>query len=334
MRTTYANVVATLALILAVGGSAFAATNSGSAQPATLKLCAAKKNGDLRLLASGSCRATERPLTVDRESIPGPTGATGATGPQGAPGAQGETGAAGAPGAQGLPGAKGAAGEKGAQGVQGIQGPPGPSTVLTSPDGRFSVSTTNAGIVLKGPKGKVTFDGDTLSTDANLNVTTGGAMAVTAGTNLTVTNGINFTQSVGAASNVTVGAASTDTIGAAYSQTVGADAEQVVGRNFTQSVDGNLSQTVSKGLVSSVGSNLTQSVGASSSQSVGTNFLLDIGGSYTQSSKSIAQTATTGNFTTSATKGLASIDAKNIQQYAPFDGCFKARGGSQLISLC
>src|SRR3954454_19114807 len=93
MRISYANVVATMALIFAVGGTAFAASTPGSSAPATPKLCAAKKNGDLRPLSGGGgCGSTERAVSVDRRSVAGPAGASGQPGAQGERGRQGERG--------------------------------------------------------------------------------------------------------------------------------------------------------------------------------------------------------------------------------------------------
>ncbi|HEX5925687.1 MAG TPA: hypothetical protein VFY45_17780, partial [Baekduia sp.] len=185
IRISYANVVATLALIFAVGGTAFAASNPSSSASAPLKLCAAKKNGDLRLLSGGGgCKSSERAVSVDRHGTPGAAGPAGASGERGA---QGERG------------------PQGERGAQGERGPAGPGTVLASPDGRFTVAATNDGIVLTGPKGSATFDGEELLSDADLKITTPLGLAITNGTTLSITSGLsttlttgtNFAQSVG-----------------------------------------------------------------------------------------------------------------------------------------
>jgi hypothetical protein len=100
VRLTYANVVATLALMFAMTGGAFAAghyliTSTKQISPKVIK------------------------------SLKGKAGAKGSSGPAGAAGPQGPAGPkgdAGAPGKDGAPGDEGAAGKDGAQGKQGIQG--------------------------------------------------------------------------------------------------------------------------------------------------------------------------------------------------------------------
>src|ERR1700761_8493475 len=105
-RMTYANVVATLALIFAMTGSAVAATH---------------------YLITSSKQIS--PKVLKELKAPGKTGATG---PAGSPGAQGLRGPAGANGAngangiQGEPGPKGDQGPKGLEGPQGLPGPEGP----------------------------------------------------------------------------------------------------------------------------------------------------------------------------------------------------------------
>ena len=78
-KLTYANAISSLALFLVVaGGSALAASTAGSSTSSTLKLCAARKSGALRLLSGGgSCKASERALSVDSRGAKGETGLTG-----------------------------------------------------------------------------------------------------------------------------------------------------------------------------------------------------------------------------------------------------------------
>lgn len=92
-RLTYANVVATLALVLAMGGSAVAASHY---------LITSKKQISPKALKELST-----------------TGKAGAPGAAGAPGPEGKQGPEGKPGPEGKLGPKG---EQGVQGVQGIQG--------------------------------------------------------------------------------------------------------------------------------------------------------------------------------------------------------------------
>lgn len=94
---SYANVVASLALFLALGGAAYAATQLPRNSVGTRQLKAEA------VTAGKIAKKTRRQLQ-------------GATGPQGPQGKAGPKGAAGA---------KGATGPKGAQGVQGPKGEPG-----------------------------------------------------------------------------------------------------------------------------------------------------------------------------------------------------------------
>jgi hypothetical protein len=230
-KLSYSNVVATLALVLAVGGgTAYAASAGGSATPATVRLCAAKKGGDLRLLSGGSCKPGEQQLTIDSR---GKTGATGPAGPAGAPGAPGP---------------------------QGERGPVGVPTSVASPDGRFTIAATNAGIVLTGPKGSLSFDGEELLAGANLKITTP--------LNLTVTNGIGFEVNTGAATSITTGANFTQTVGNAYSLSAGGPASESVGGNLTQLVGGGYEQSIAHASTESVGGSYAQTVEGALTQQV------------------------------------------------------------------
>jgi hypothetical protein len=93
--------VVAVALLLC-GLSGYAIAQSGSATPKTVKACAKKKGGALRL--GKKCRKGERRVTW---AVKGPSGLTGSGGPAGAPGA------AGADGAQGIAGSNGANGTSG-----------------------------------------------------------------------------------------------------------------------------------------------------------------------------------------------------------------------------
>lgn len=228
-KLSYANVISTVALILAVGGgTAYAASSGGSSAPA-LKLCAAKKTGALRLAPGGGCKAGEQALSVDGRGVPGPSGSTGP---------QGERGTAGERGAQGD------------RGVTGERGPAGPATILESPDGKFTVTATNAGISFNGPKGTLKFNGEELRSSGNLALNTELGMTITNGTNLTVstaqnaviTTGISFEQYVGAAYSQNVGAAYSQSVGGAYSQSINNGYEQVIGGAGVQKVGGKFRQ--------------------------------------------------------------------------------------------
>ena len=99
-RLTYANVTASLALFLALGGGAYAATQLPKNSVGTRQL----KNG-----------AVTKAKLAKGVSV---QGAKGDTGPQGPAGAQGQPGA---PGTNGTNGANGTNGTNGAPGLSGVE---------------------------------------------------------------------------------------------------------------------------------------------------------------------------------------------------------------------
>jgi hypothetical protein len=120
-RMTYANIAATLALVFAMSGGAYAAsrvliTSTNQIKPSVLKQLKGKTgpNG-----AQGPAGAS------------GPQGAVGATGATGLPGATGATGPAGAAGATGATGKEGPAGKEGSPWTAGGTLPSGESETGT-----------------------------------------------------------------------------------------------------------------------------------------------------------------------------------------------------------
>jgi Collagen triple helix repeat (20 copies) len=99
-RLTYANVIATLALFLVLGGGAYAATTLSPNSVGTAQL----KSG--AVTAGKIAQKTRRQLQGKR-GVTGPQGPQGKTGARGATGAKGSTGATGARGATGATGASG-----------------------------------------------------------------------------------------------------------------------------------------------------------------------------------------------------------------------------------
>lgn len=117
-RVTYANVAATLALLFAMSGGAYAAgkyliTSTKQISPNVLKQLKGK-NGKA-----------------------GKNGANGATGPQGPAGPEGKAGATGKEGPKGAEGPAGPEGKAGAPGKEGPEGPEGPA----GPEGVCSTSS-------------------------------------------------------------------------------------------------------------------------------------------------------------------------------------------------
>src|ERR1700744_432216 len=85
-RLTFSNVVASIALVLAMGGGAYAATG-GIGSRGLIHGCYAKSDGALRLVAAGArCGRHQRAIAFDRIGPRGAAGPRGATGPPGATG--------------------------------------------------------------------------------------------------------------------------------------------------------------------------------------------------------------------------------------------------------
>jgi hypothetical protein len=111
-RLSYANVMSSIAVCVALGGGAYAVGAATGARN-VLHACVARHGGQLRVVkrASACHRRTERAIALNRR------------GPAGVPGV---------PGAPGVPGGAGATGAPGATGETGPQGPPGPTWAATS----------------------------------------------------------------------------------------------------------------------------------------------------------------------------------------------------------
>ena len=132
-KLTYANVMATVAVFLALGGgTAWAATTLSNNSVGTPQL----KNGSVTgekvhqgsLLASDFKNGQLSAATTSAIAAGGEAGAAGPQGPAGPRGPQGESGDRGPRGEQGergLPGSQGEPGEPGERGPRGSQGEPG-----------------------------------------------------------------------------------------------------------------------------------------------------------------------------------------------------------------
>jgi hypothetical protein len=98
---TYANVLATAAIFIALGGGAYAVTALPS-KTGVVYACAKKKGGSLRLIAkSKRCKKSERKVSWNSRGVQGANGAAGAPGAAGSQGVPGAAGSAGATGATG-----------------------------------------------------------------------------------------------------------------------------------------------------------------------------------------------------------------------------------------
>ncbi len=73
---TYANVAATLALVLALGGGAYAAINSIPGPGGVIHGCYAKQGGSLRLVSGGErCSRSEKAIAFNQRGPTGPSDA-------------------------------------------------------------------------------------------------------------------------------------------------------------------------------------------------------------------------------------------------------------------
>jgi hypothetical protein len=98
-HVSYANVAATLALVLAMSGAGYAASG-GFTSGGKLQACV-NSEGRLRLMKPGKrCGKGQQPVAWNQQGPPGQPGAKGASGSAGATGA---TGPMGLPGASGQP---------------------------------------------------------------------------------------------------------------------------------------------------------------------------------------------------------------------------------------
>lgn len=110
---------------------------------------------------NGQARLVESPAACDPAELATSWNQAGPSGPQGPQGSQGEQGPSGPQGPQGQQG------PQGAQGPQGPEGPAGPfSGAFESPNGAFSLSITDDGIVLEGPSAVIEMDTAGVSIDS------------------------------------------------------------------------------------------------------------------------------------------------------------------------
>jgi len=124
-RITYTNVMISIAVFFALGGSAWAAKRY--------------------VITSVNQIAPSVRTTLKTRGPAGPAGAVGAAG------AAGATGATGATGASGSAGPEGKTGPEGPEGKQGKQGPPGPEGVCSTEHCTLPSNTTETGVWTSSP---------------------------------------------------------------------------------------------------------------------------------------------------------------------------------------
>lgn len=129
-KLTYANVMATVAVFLTLGGISYAATQLPANSVGTKQL----KNGavtDKKIAASTLAHLAGAPGVTGPVGKEGPLGPIGHEGPAGKQGLQGEIGLQGPPGPPGSPGTPGNPGSPGAPGAPGAPGDPGPAGLIS-----------------------------------------------------------------------------------------------------------------------------------------------------------------------------------------------------------
>ena len=148
-RLTFSNVVALIALCIALGGTSYAAAKLPRNSVSSPQV----RDGSLR---AGDFAKGQLPPGADgangADGAAGPAGAAGAIGPAGAigsAGAAGRDGAAGPAGAAGRDGARGATGASGATGAAGSAGAAG-ATGAAGRDGRDGTSASFAHVGASG----------------------------------------------------------------------------------------------------------------------------------------------------------------------------------------
>ena len=91
IRLTYSNVMATLAVVLALGGGAFVALAAIPDSKGVIHSCFKKTTGTLRVISTGKCKTGESPLAWNQKGRRGPRGLRGLRGIQGIQGVPGPT---------------------------------------------------------------------------------------------------------------------------------------------------------------------------------------------------------------------------------------------------
>jgi hypothetical protein len=133
-RLTYANVVSSIAVFIALGGGAYAAISSIPGPDGVIHGCYKKKGGNLRLVSSGKrCSRREKAIAFDQQGRQGLRGAS----------------------VRGSQGSRGLQGLQGVQGAKGEQGPQGPgattfTTTLAQGAPKTALATLSNGVTVSG----------------------------------------------------------------------------------------------------------------------------------------------------------------------------------------
>jgi len=146
-------VISVIALVFAMFGGAYAASNSGDGEKASASAKKAKKGPRGPRGPKGPAGPFGPAGPQGPAGPAGPAGAKGDAGAPGAPGASGAKGATGATGVNGTAGAKGATGATGATGTTGTDGSAGTTGATGSQGSPWVVGTAPSGATLKGTWG-------------------------------------------------------------------------------------------------------------------------------------------------------------------------------------
>jgi hypothetical protein len=188
---SYANVVATMALLFAMGGSALAADHfvASAAKTKSTEFTAEPNSKEFSYLITSVSQISPRvqaELKAGEKAGPaGPAGATGAPGSPGSQGPAGLSGPAGAPGIEGAQGPEGKPGEKGSPGARGETGEPGLSLLSKSEQETLKSILPYVKYVAEGVGGKPTIQ--------------------FSGANVQILNGEGSTQTTNGAGNLMIG---------------------------------------------------------------------------------------------------------------------------------
>jgi hypothetical protein len=213
-------------VLAAAAGGLLVATTAGAVAYATIpgdgnvyKACMLKNVGTIRLidpsLPSGNlmsrCTSLETQVSWNQNGLPGPAGPTGA---------------------------------KGDKGDAGLQGPPGVFTgTLTSPNGAYSISVTDAGIALRAPGATARLVGNdiTLNSSSSTTVQAGTSFDLITGTDLRLASDGNTTLQTTKS----------------FAASSGSDTSLAVGKDLSVAVDGATSVHGTRSLTVESGSNAT-----------------------------------------------------------------------------
>jgi hypothetical protein len=183
---SYANVTATMALVLAMGGSALAASKEFTAETKSREFSYLITSiNQISPKVQAKLRATGKAGHAGPAGAPGAPGSSGSQGPAGFSGAEGAPGIKGVPGNEGKQGEQGPVGERGEPGEKGEPGEPGLSLLSQSEQETLKSILPYVKYVASGVGGKPTIQ--------------------FSGANMQIVNGEGSTEATNGAGNLVIG---------------------------------------------------------------------------------------------------------------------------------